>query len=95
MALFIVRDSAEVHRADNFFDKGDLTSGDAIFRVEVLVRPPLRPLLGWYELVNLARCVLRWLVQKNEKASQPAGEVRQSAVSLTLGVEGANAEISL
>ena len=34
-----------LHRADNLFDERDLTGGKAIFRVEVLVRPPLRPLL--------------------------------------------------
>ncbi len=68
---------------------------DAIFRVEVLVRPPLRPLLGRHEGVNLARCVLRWLVQENQEASQPTGEVGQDTFSLTLRVERANAEISL
>ena len=90
--LVILGGSAEVHRADNLLDERDLASGDAIFRVEVLVRPPPCPLLGWHERVDLARCVLGWLVQKNEEASQPTGEVGQDAFSLILGVEWANAE---
>src|SRR6266576_335445 len=95
IALVILRRSAEVHRAHNLLDKRDLTGGDAVFGVEVLVRPPPCPLLGWHERVDLARCVLGWLVQKNEEASQPTGEVGQDAFSLILGVEWANAEISL
>src|ERR1700682_2438100 len=95
MVLFILRGSAEVHRADKLLYERDLTTGDAIFRVEVLVRPPPRPLLGWHKGVDLARCVLGWLMQKNQETSQSTGEVGQDAFSVILGVERANAEIRL
>jgi len=72
------------HRPDHLLDEGDLTLRDAIFCVEVRVRPPLRPLLGWHEGVNPACYVLRWLVQENQEASQPTGEVGQGAFSLFL-----------
>src|SRR6266545_5813902 len=71
----------EIHGAHNLLYEGDLTRGESIFRVEVLVRPLPAPLLGWYEGVDLARCMLGWLVKKNEEASQPTGEVGQSALS--------------
>jgi hypothetical protein len=39
--------------------------------------------------------VLRWLVQKNQEASQTTRKVGQDAFGLFLGVERANAEIGL
>src|SRR5262249_26998742 len=87
------RVASEVHRADYLLDEGDLTRGESIFRVEVRVRPRLGPILGWHEGVNLSRCVLRWLVQENQEASQPTGEVGQNAFGLTLRAERANTEI--
>src|SRR5713101_5736067 len=94
--VLLIRDiSAEVHRANNLFDERDLTSGEAVLCVEVLVGPPLRPLLNWHERVDLASNVLGRLVQKNQEASQPAGEVGRDAFSVTLRVERANAEIGL
>src|SRR6266542_1929832 len=46
IALVILR-SAEVHRAVNLLDERDLTSREAIFRVEGLVRPPPLPTQDW------------------------------------------------
>src|SRR5687768_12712895 len=92
VGLFIVT-RFEVHRSDYLLDEGYLTRGEGIFRVEVLVRPLAGPLLGWHKGVDLSRCVLRWLVQKNQEASQPTREVGQNAFGLTLGVKRANAEI--
>ena len=76
--------AAKVHRADYLLDEGDLTGGEIIFRVEVLIRPLLGPLLGWHEGVDLSSCVLRWFVQENQEASQPTGKVSQNAFGLTL-----------
>src|SRR6266849_6641744 len=87
IALVILGGTAEVHRADNLLHERDLAGGDAIFRVEDLVHPLPRPLLGWYEGVDLARCVLGWLVQKDQEARQPTGEVGQGTFCLTLRVE--------
>src|SRR5882762_8182545 len=95
IALGILGGSAEVHRADNLLDEHDLTTGDAIFRVEILVRPLLRPLLCRHERIDLASCVLRWLVQENEEASQSARQVGQDTFSVTLGIERTNAEVGL
>src|ERR1700683_943686 len=83
----------EVHRADYLLDEFDLTDRESIFRVEILIRPLLSPLLGRHEGVDLACHVLGWLVQQNQKTSQPTEEVGQSAFGLTLRVERANAEI--
>src|SRR6266403_2145486 len=89
------RVASEVHRADYLLDEGYLTRGEGIFRVEVRVRPPPRPVLGWHKGVDLARDVLGWLVQKYEEARQPTAEVGQNALGLGLGVKGAKAEIRL
>lgn len=65
VGLFTGSVSAEIHRTDYLLDERDLTSGETIFRVEVLVGPLPRPLLHWHKRVDFARCVLSWLVQKN------------------------------
>src|SRR5439155_12429031 len=93
--LVILGGSAEVHRADNLLDERYLASGDAIFRVEVLVRPSPRPLLGWHEGVDLACYVLGWLVQENQETSQSTGAVGQDAFSLILRIERTDAQIGL
>src|SRR5690349_15479527 len=95
IVLLILDASAEVHRAHDLLDERNFTVGDTIFRVEVLVPPLFRPLLSGHESINFARCVLGWFVQKNQKASQPTGEVGQYAVSLSLGVKRTNANIGL
>lgn len=87
--------ACEIHRTDYLLDEDDLTGGERIFFVEILVRPLPGPLLGRHERVNLARCVLGWLVQKNKEASQSTGEVGQNALGLGLGVKRTNAEIRL
>jgi len=81
VGLFIVT-AVEDHRAYKLLDERDLTGSQVILRVEVLIRPPLRPLLCWHEGVDLARGVLGWLVQENQEASQPTGEIGQDAFSL-------------
>ena len=95
MGLLIRVISAEIHRADDLLDERDLIRGDAVFGVEVLVRPQPRPLLSRYESIDLTCGVLRWLVQKDQKASQPTGEVRQNTPGLGLRVERADTEIGL
>ena len=62
MGLLIRVISAEIHRADDLLNERDLISGDAVFGVEVLVRPPPRPVLERHKGVDLARGVLGWLV---------------------------------
>ena len=69
MVLLILDIPAEVHWTDNLLNELDLTSRNAIFGVKVSVRPFLGPLLRWHKCVDLPRCVLGWLVQKNEEAS--------------------------
>ena len=59
---------SEIHWADNFLNERNLTIRDTVFCVEVFVRPYPIPLLGWNERVNLAVCVLRWLMQKDQEA---------------------------
>ena len=85
--------NGQFHRTDYFFDKFDLTRRDAVFGVQVFVRPLLCPLLCRHEGVHLARGVLRRFMQKNQKTRQPAGQVRQGTFGLALTVERADAEI--
>ena len=62
------------HRADHLLDERDLTGGEPILRVEVLVRPLPRPVLRRHKGIDLACYVLGWLVQENQKTSQSTGE---------------------
>src|SRR5262245_12591756 len=83
----------EIHWADNLLDERNLVGGEAVFRVEVFVRPPRGPLLDRYEGINFASDVLGWLVQKYKEARQPTGEVGQDTFRFALRVERANAQI--
>src|SRR5450830_351333 len=85
--------TGQLHRADNLLNELDLGRRDVIFCVQFFVRPSLCPLLRGHEGVNLACGVLRWLVQKNQKASQPTGEVGQDTFGLDLRVERPNIHI--
>ena len=78
------------HRTNDLFDETDFVFGQAVLLVQLLVGPWLVEVLHWNKRVNLARRVLGWLVQKNQEASQSAGEVGQDAFSLTLGAERSN-----
>src|SRR4051794_30367064 len=93
--LSIVRATGELHWSDDPLDEGDFTRGEIVLRVQVLVRPAFCPVLSRHERVDLARRVLGWFVQKDEEASQTAGEVGQGTLSVTLRLEGPNAEIGL
>ena len=85
--------TGQLHRAHDLFNELDFTRRDAVFGVQILVRPFFVPLLSWDEGVDLACGVLRRLVQKNQQAGQTACEVRQGAFGLALAVERADAEI--
>src|SRR5581483_12133036 len=85
----------QIHRANHRLDERDLVFAEAVLGVQVLVGPGAVPFLCWHERVDLASGVVRWLVQENQEASQPTGEVGQDARCLTLGVERAYAEIRL
>src|SRR4051794_16732203 len=74
----------EIHRTHYLLDKGDLISGKRIFRVEVLVGPLLGPRLAWNKTVDLSRCMLGWLMEKNQQARESASQVGQDAFSLPL-----------
>src|SRR5438105_4155417 len=95
MVLVILSVSTEVHWSDNLLDERNLTGGQTVLGVEVLVCPSLRPRLRWYKRVNLACCALGWLMQKNQESRQPTEEVGQRALCLPPGVERAYADISL
>src|SRR3954471_19756550 len=77
----------DFHRAHDSLNERDFARSNAILLVEVFVRPPPPPLLGWDEGVNLAICVLGWLVQKNEEASQPTAEVGQDTLGFSFRLE--------
>ena len=68
--------TGQVHRAHDLFNELDFALGDAVFGVQVLVRPALGPVLRGHEGVNLARGVLGWLVQQNQQPSQPTAKIR-------------------
>jgi len=82
MGFVILRVSTEIHWADNLLNERNLISSDAVFGVEFLVRPLPVPLLGWYEGIYPACCVLGWLVQKDQETSQSAGKIGEGAFSL-------------
>src|SRR4051794_23401721 len=86
----VERVAGEVHRPDYLLDEGYLTRGEGIFRVEVRVCPPPGPILGWHKGIDFARDVLGRLVQENQEASQPTGEIAQNALGLGLGVKRAD-----
>ena len=83
----------EIHRADYLFNEGNFTDRQAVFRVEISVRPLSGPILRWHEGVNLTRGVLRRFVQKNQQAREPTGEVGQNTLGLALGIKRPDAQI--
>lgn len=84
---------APAHRTDHLFDEIDFSRSDPVSGVQVFVGPLLRPRLGGHEGVDLACDMLGWLVQENQKARQPAGEIGQGAFGLASGIKRADAEI--
>src|SRR5262245_66217546 len=84
MVLVILGVSIEVQWTDNLLNERNFTSRDAILSVEVIVCPFPCPLLCRNERVDPARRVLGWLVQKDQEASQPTGEVGQDTLGLCL-----------
>src|SRR5208337_1900944 len=79
--VFIEQIASDFHRAHDSLNERDFARSKAILLVEVTVRPWPRPFLGRHEGVNLARRVLGWLVQENQKTRQPTAEIRQGALS--------------
>jgi len=57
---------SEIHRADKLLDKRNLAIRYAVFCVKLFIRPRPIPLLDWNEGIDLAVCVLRWLVQEDQ-----------------------------
>src|SRR5271157_1542412 len=85
--VFVEQVACDFHRTHDSLNERDFAGGKAILLVEVTVRPRPRPLLGRNEGVNLAICVLRWLVQKNEEAGQPTAEVGQDTLGFSFRLE--------
>src|ERR1700730_7716702 len=85
----------EVHWADYLLDERNFVLSSAILFVEQIVCPWFCPLLSWNEGVDPARGIVRRLVQENQKARQPTGEIGQGAFGLGFRVEWANAQIRL
>ena len=95
MDLLVRAASVEFHRANYLLDERYVVIREVILRVEILVRPSLRPFLGRHECVDLASCVLGRLVQENQETSQPTSEVGKDTLSLALRVERTDAEVGL
>jgi hypothetical protein len=65
----VTRTVGEIHRAHDLLNKSDLTFGEPISLIEILVRPFFCPFLGRNEGVNLSSCALSRLVQQNDALS--------------------------
>ena len=64
--------TGQIHWADYLLDELNLTGRDAIFGIQILIRPALGPVLRRHEGIDLSRGVLGWLMQQNQQACQSA-----------------------